>query len=146
MRRAVAVVAALIFAAPALPSRLAAKPRLAVILMVDGLSWDRLNAWRPWITAGLKRLLDEGEVASECRYPHLITMTGPGHASVAAGAPPRVHGIPANQWYVPSASLASMEAVYSASQPKAGSPDNASSTPGPGRLRVPTLADRLALR
>ena len=114
--------------------------------MVDGLSWERLSAWRPWFTSGLKRLLDEGAVASECRYPHLNTMTGPGHASVATGAPPRVHGIPSNQWYVLAAAGGSMEAVYSASQPPAGSPENASSLPGPGRLRVATLADRLALR
>src|SRR5258705_7901184 len=66
------------------------KPRLAVIIVVDGLSWDRLDSWRPWFTSGLKRLLDEGAVATACRYGHLNTETAPGHASLATGAPPRV--------------------------------------------------------
>src|SRR5258706_15891589 len=74
----------------------AAKPRLAVIIAVDGLSWDRLSSWRPWFTSGFKRLLDEGAVATQCRYGHLNTETGPGHASIATGAPPRVHGIALN--------------------------------------------------
>src|SRR5262245_22244596 len=142
MRRLATVVLAVLLAAPALGAP-PPRPRLAVILMVDGLSWDRLAAWRPWFKAGLKRLLDEGAVASRCNYGHLNTLTGPGHASVATGAPPRVHGIPSNQWFVPSSSGVAMEAVYSATQPPAGSPENASTTPGPGRLRVPTLADRL---
>ena len=126
MRRAAAIVLAVLLVAPALLGASTPKPKLAVILMVDGLSWERLNAWRPWFTSGLKRLLDEGAVASSCRYPHLNTVTSPGHASVATGAPPRVHGIPTNQWYVPSASGRGMEAVYAASQPPPGSPENAS--------------------
>ena len=86
MRRIAAVLLALFLATPALPAHPVSKPRLVIVLMVDGLSWERLNAWRPWFTSGLKRLLDEGAVASECRYPHLNTVTGPGHASVATGA------------------------------------------------------------
>ena len=122
-------------------------PRLAVVIVADGLSWDRLEALRPWFTAGLKRLLDEGAVATECRYGHLNTETGPGHASLATGAPPRVHGIALNQWYVPSPEGATMATIYSASQPLPGEPDNSSKTIlGPGRLRVGTLGDRLAAR
>jgi len=76
-----------------------APPRLAVIMAVDGLSWPRLTQYRPLYTAGLKRLLDEGLVATNARYRHLNTETGPGHASLATGAPPRVHGIVANRWF-----------------------------------------------
>jgi hypothetical protein len=49
--------------------------------------------------AGLKRLLDEGQVETACRYRHLNTETGPGHSSLATGAPPRVTGIVANAWF-----------------------------------------------
>src|SRR5882672_627966 len=122
-------------------------PRLAVVIAVDGLSWDRVQAWRPWFTAGLKRLLDEGAVAAQCRYGHLNTETGPGHASLATGVPPRLHGIPLNQWYVPSPDGTAMTTIYSASQPVPGEPENSAKTiPGPGRLRVPTLGDRLVAR
>lgn len=123
------------------------KPRLAVIIVVDGLSWDRLDSWRPWFTSGLKRLLDEGAVATECRYGHLNADTGPGHASLATGAPPHVHGIAVNQWYVPSPDGTAMVAIPSASQPAPGEPDNSAKTiVGPGRLRVATLGDRLVAR
>jgi len=122
-------------------------PRLAVVIVVDGLSWDRLQSWRPWFTSGFKRLLDEGAVATECRYGHLNTETGPGHASLATGAPPRVHGIPLNQWYVPTTDGTSMTTVYSASQPAPGEPETSSKTIlGPGRLRTETLGDRLSAR
>lgn len=125
----------------------ATKRRLAVILAVDGLSWERLSSLRPWFTAGLKRLLDEGAVATQCRYGHLNTETGPGHASLSTGTPPRVHGIALNQWYLPSPDGRSMETIYCASQPLPGEPENSPKTaPGAGRLRVATLGDRLAMR
>jgi predicted AlkP superfamily pyrophosphatase or phosphodiesterase len=125
------------------PSAAVRTPRLAVIIAVDGLSWSRLSSWRPWFQAGLKRLLDEGAVATECRYGHLNTETGPGHASIATGAPPRVHGIALNQWYVPSADGTKMETVYSASDPP-----RAEGKPilGPDRMLVPTLGDRMTAR
>ena len=106
-------------------------PRLVVVVAVDGLSWGRLEAWRPWFTSGLKRLLDEGAVATACRYPHLDTETGPGHASIATGAPPRVHGIALNQWYVPATDGRSMTTEYCAIDAS------------PRFLRVPTLGDAL---
>ena len=109
----------------------AAPPRLVVLVAVDGLSWSRLEAWRPWFTSGLKRLLDEGAVATACRYPHLDTETGPGHASIATGAPPRVHGIALNQWYVPTADGRAMKTEYCAADAS------------PHFLRVPTLGDAL---
>jgi hypothetical protein len=137
MRRFAAVLLALaVLARPsaAQPSR----PRLAIIVVVDGLSWERLSTWRPWFTSGLKRLLDEGEVATACRYDHLNTETGPGHASIATGAPPRVHGVPLNEWYERSADGKTMEAIYCA--------QSSPSILGPGQLLVPTLGDRLTAR
>jgi predicted AlkP superfamily pyrophosphatase or phosphodiesterase len=153
MRQALAVVLLLATAASSAAGRHVEKapvpppPRLAIVLVVDGLSWDRLQSWRPWFSAGLKRLLDEGAVATECRYGHLNTETGPGHASLATGAPPRAHGIPLNQWYVPSPDGKSMTTIYAASQPLPGEADSSSkSVLGPARLRVATLGDRLMTR
>ena len=91
--------------------------------------------------------MDEGAVATQCRYGHLNTETAPGHASIATGAPPRVHGIPLNQWYAPSPDGSSMVEIYAASQPLAGEPESSAKTvPGPGRLRVPALGDRVAAK
>ena len=74
------------------------KPSLTVVLSLDGLSWSRLEHYRPWYVAGLKRLLEEGQVETEARYRHLNTETSPGHAALATGAPPRVTGVVANRW------------------------------------------------
>jgi hypothetical protein len=76
-----------------------ARPRLVVVVSIDGLSFDRLESYRSWYTSGLKRLLDEGRVETACRYRHLNTETGPGHSSLSTGAPPRVTGIVANRWF-----------------------------------------------
>ena len=81
------------------PKALPPRVRLALIVSVDGLSFDRLAYYRPWYVAGLKRLLDEAQVNAEARYKHLNTETGPGHSSLSTGAPPRITGIVANRWF-----------------------------------------------
>lgn len=83
----------LLAAAPAKP-----RPSLLVIVAVDGLSWDRLHAWRPAFDAGLATLLREGHVAAGAHYAHLNTETCPGHAALSTGAPPSITGIVGNRW------------------------------------------------
>ena len=126
---------------PAARSAAAASPgpSLAVVVSVDGLAWRWLDHYRPWYAAGLKRLLEESQVEAACGYRHLNTETGPGHAALSTGAPPRVTGIMANHWFEqqPDGSIRSLSCV---DQP---APEGASG-PGPGNLRVPTLGDRLA--
>lgn len=117
--------------------------RLAVVISVDGLSWPRLSEYRPYFTSGLKRLLDEGRTERACRYQHINTETGPGHASLGTGAPPRVTGIVANRWFEPRED-GSLRQVYCTDQelvdPVTKDPVI---VPGPRNLRVPTMADRL---
>jgi predicted AlkP superfamily pyrophosphatase or phosphodiesterase len=119
----------------------APRPALAVIIAVDGLSWQRLSFYRPWFVGGLKRLLDEGQVETGCRYRHINTETGPGHASLGTGTPPRVHGIIANRWFQASADGKTQRAIFCVDDPT--SPGASTTMPGPGHLRVPTLGDRL---
>jgi arylsulfatase A-like enzyme len=117
----------------------APKPKLAVVISVDGLSYARLESYRPLYTAGLKRLLDEGFVERAARYQHMNTETGPGHASLGTGAPPRVTGIVLNSWFEQGEDGA-LRNVYCTDQRDASGKKAA----GPGNLRVPTLGDRLA--
>ncbi len=93
------LLAALDAAATSRPDASPGTPKLALIVAIDGLSWERLDSFRPYFEDGFKRLLDEGRVESACRYRHLNTETGPGHSSLGAGAPPRVTGIVANRWF-----------------------------------------------
>jgi len=135
--------AALLAQKPAAAPAAAPAPKLAVVIAVDGLSMPRLLAWRPWWVAGLKRLLDEGQVEAAARYRHLNTETGPGHASLGTGAPPRVHGIVINSWYEerPGKGLVN---VYCTDQPDPlAPPEPPRKIAGPANLRVPTLGDRL---
>ena len=118
-------------------------PKLAVIVSVDGLNWDRLAGYRPYFTGGLRRLLEEGHVEQEARYRHLNTETAPGHASLGTGAPPRVTGIVLNQWFAPKPD-GTLGGVYCTDQVKVdASTGERTVFPGPANLRVPTLGDRL---
>jgi len=113
--------------------------KLAIVISVDGLSMPRLLSYRPWYVAGLKRLLDEGHVEANANYRHINTETGPGHASLGTGAPPRVHGIVINSWYEEQPGKG-VRAVYCTDQP---APSSTGTIAGPLNLRVPTLGDRL---
>lgn len=118
-------------------------PRLAVVVSVDGLQMKRLLDDRPYFVAGLKRLLDESHVERNASYAHLNTETGPGHASLGTGAPPRVTGIVANKWFE-AREDGSIRSVYCTDQ-KLVDPETGKDVwrPGPANLRVPTLGDRL---
>ena len=121
-------------------------PKLAVLVSVDGLQMKRLLDYRPYFVAGLKRLLDEGHVERNAHYAHLNTETGPGHASLGTGAPPRVTGIVANRWFEPRPD-GSLRPVYCTDQEFVDPETKAVGfMPGPGSLRVPTLGDRLLER
>jgi predicted AlkP superfamily pyrophosphatase or phosphodiesterase len=92
-----------------------ARPALTVVLSLDGLSWPRLEHYRPWYVSGLKRLLGEGQVETGTHYRHLNTETSPGHAALSTGAPPRVTGVVANRW-IEQRPDGSMRAVGAAQQ------------------------------
>jgi hypothetical protein len=143
MTRRLLPVLSLVFSAPALLGAPAPTPpltpKLAVVISVDGLGWARLEGYRPLYTAGLKRLLDEGFAERAARYEHLNTETGPGHASLGAGAPPRVTGIVLNSWFEYGKDGA-LQNVYCTDQKDAATGRKVA---GPGNLRVPTLGDRL---
>ncbi len=145
VRRAVSIAAALLSAvcllglgaaAPAAPTP---TPSLAVVISVDGLSWDRLQYYRPWYVSGLKRLLDESRLETETRYRHLNTETGPGHASLSTGAPPRVSGVVGNRWFElqPDGSLRGLNCVERPAPE--GPPGNAADVLPRGREERPDL-------
>jgi len=94
--------------------------KLVVVVAVDGLSWPRLQGYAPWFGEGLKRLLSESQVETECHYGHLNTETGPGHASLGTGAPPRVTGIVANRWFEANPSGQGLRRLYCTDQPDNG--------------------------
>lgn len=78
----------------------APQPKLVVLVVFDQLRGDYMTRWAElYGPDGFERLKKEGVWFSECHVPYACTSTGPGHASLATGAPPSVHGIIENEWY-----------------------------------------------
>lgn len=76
------------------------RPRLVVLLVFDQMRGDYLTRWRDLFEdGGLRRLEDRGAWFQNCHYPYAYTVTGAGHASLATGCTPAVHGIVGNDWY-----------------------------------------------
>lgn len=93
MRRQLALTALLFLVA--LPSAAAAPPapRLVLVLSIDQLRADRLDATLP---GGLGRLAREGRRFVDAAYPHANTETCPGHATMLTGRHPGAAGVPLN--------------------------------------------------
>ncbi len=124
--------------------------RLVVVVVFDQFRGDYLARWAQHFGPdGFERLKREGVWYSDAHLPYACTSTGPGHASIATGAPPAAHGIIENDWYDRKAAAR----VYCA-QPEreharvpaltvGGQARGSGLGFGPDRVFVETLADRL---
>ena len=74
--------------------------RLVLQLTVDGLRPDLLARVSDRLgDGGFRRLLENGAVFTNAHYEHANTETIVGHATLATGAHPSVHGMTGNVWY-----------------------------------------------
>ncbi|MEP4149130.1 MAG: alkaline phosphatase family protein [Halioglobus sp.] len=77
-----------------------AAPKLVLQVTVDGLRADLLQRYQDsFEKKGFRYLLKNGAVFSNARYLHANTETIVGHATLATGATPAVHGMVGNVWY-----------------------------------------------
>jgi predicted AlkP superfamily pyrophosphatase or phosphodiesterase len=77
-----------------------AKPKLAVILVIDQFPADYLSLYAPFFGPnGFKRLQREGASLTNARYAHATTYTGPGHALIASGSYGHTSSITGNRWF-----------------------------------------------
>ena len=76
-----------------------AKPKLAVLLVVDQMRGDYVDKFLGQWTGGLKRLFEEGAWFRDAAYPYAATETCVGHATISTGAFPATHGMVANAWW-----------------------------------------------
>lgn len=77
----------------------AAPPKLVVMLVVDQMRADYIDRFGADWTGGLKRLATQGARFTNAAYPYLTTVTCAGHATIATGAFPHVHGVIQNAWW-----------------------------------------------
>jgi len=76
------------------------QPKLVVLVYFDQLRGDYLSRWKDQFQdGGFRRLTGEGAWFTNCHYPYGYTVTGAGHASVATGCPPVLHGVVGNDWF-----------------------------------------------
>lgn len=73
-------------------------PKLVVLVVVDQLGQAHLDQWGHLFQGGLARLTGPGAYRATGVYPHAVTETCPGHATLATGASPSVHGIVSNHF------------------------------------------------
>ena len=77
-----------------------AKAKLVVLVVFDQMRGDYLARWAEGFGPdGFERIKKEGVWFSSVEIPYACTSTGPGHASIATGAPPSVTGIIENEWF-----------------------------------------------
>ena len=74
-------------------------PRLVVLIVVDQLSAWAFERDRTLYRGGFARMLREGAYVRAGELPYANTFTAVGHATIATGAPPSVHGVVGNSWY-----------------------------------------------
>ncbi len=109
-----------------------ARPSLILMISVDQLAGHYLDRWNTNYSGGFARL--QRQAAWYRRGVHAVaaTETAPGHANLATGAWPNVHGIVSNRWIDPAG-----RPVYCF--------EDASVGRSPAQLMVPTFADALRI-
>ena len=83
-----------------LSTQVFAQPRLVLQITIDGLRGDLLDRYAANLSEdGFNYLLSQGAVYTNAHYLHANTETIVGHATLATGATPAVHGMVGNVWY-----------------------------------------------
>ncbi len=76
------------------------RPRLVVIIVLDGQRADALQQQRgAFAENGFRLFLDGGAWFADARYDHALTWTSAGHGTLLTGAPPAAHGLGSNHWW-----------------------------------------------
>lgn len=78
----------------------AERPRLIVQITFDQLRGDLLDRYGPALSGGLRRMMDRGWRVKRGEAAHGITVSWPGHGTLATGLYPSHHGWTANEWWM----------------------------------------------
>jgi len=122
--------------------------RLVVVVVFDQFRGDYLTRWSKLFGPdGFEKLKADGVWYSDAHIPYAVTTTGPGHASIATGLTPSVHGVVDNAWF----DRTSAKPVYCATGvrsydrvPSLGGPDPAAGGgQSPDRLLVGGVGEAL---
>lgn len=143
MRLGIAAILAALLAGCAAQPIAPARPKLVVVLVVDGLPQRQVLAYRDQLAPdGFARFLDRGAWFANAHWRHAYTVTAAGHAALLTGAYPHRTGIIGNEWRDP----VSGAPVYNSSDPAAkyiGHRTDALDGTSPKNLMAETVGDVL---
>ena len=123
------------------------QPRLVLQLVVDQLRGDLIHQHQQQFGAkGFNYLLSNGVDYHNAHHPHANTTTCAGHATIATGSYPSIHGVVDNDWY----DRKSKQLVYCMEDLKTSilpTIHTLKSNPGrsPRNLKASTLSDEIRL-
>ncbi len=122
------------------------RPRLVVLIVLDGQRADALQKQRDaFVEGGFRLFLDRGAYFADCRYDHALTWTSAGHATLLTGAQPVAHGLGANWWWN-AARRREVESVEDDATHMVGLPEGQRARgASPRNLLATTLGDELKL-
>lgn len=140
---------------------LADQPKLVLQITVDGLRGDLIERYQNNLSKnGFRYFNKKGAVFTQAHQNHANTETIVGHASLATGAHPSVHGMTGNVWYdhktgelaynvedakAPLLSLGDKSDEHKAEQVDPTQKAARTSGRSPKALLVPTLSDQLTI-
>ena len=81
------------------PAHAAERPRLIVQMTFDQLRGDLLKRFDPAFRGGFRRILDQGWWVEKGEAAHGLTVSFPGHGTLATGLYPSHHGFTANEYW-----------------------------------------------
>jgi predicted AlkP superfamily pyrophosphatase or phosphodiesterase len=105
MRKLIVAVLSLLLvlpaASPAHAQAYSARPKIAIILVIDQFRGDYLDRYSDAFTTpnGFNLFLKQGAYFNSCYYDYANTKTAPGHATIGTGAYTNGHGIGSNEWW-----------------------------------------------
>ena len=74
------------------------RPQLTMVFVIDQFAYHYLYKIKPFLTGGIKTLLDNGILYTHATHPHGVPTTACGHAAIGSGAYAKHHGIIGNEW------------------------------------------------
>lgn len=121
-------------------------PRLVVGIVVDQMAYDFLVRFRDkYGEDGFGRLADNGFTFRNAKIDYVPTTTCPGHASIYTGAPPSVHGIIGNDWFVRAPENDETYCARDESASLVGEGGEKSGHLSPANMLTSTVSDELRL-
>ncbi|HEV8376760.1 MAG TPA: alkaline phosphatase family protein [Candidatus Polarisedimenticolia bacterium] len=125
------------------PRTEAARPKLIVLLAIDQLRADLLDRYDSLFTGGFRRLRDKGIRFTNTTVDHAITISHPGHVTLATGMVPARHGIVDAAFFEgPPGQRRLVDALEDPQEKILGSPDEKGVSPW--KILVPTFPEWMA--